>query len=126
MNSKRKAKITTGSVYAHLGYKDPEEMETKANLTIEISKAIKNKKITQTNAAKILGISQPKLSELLRGRFRGYSVARLMHFLNKLGEDVDIVVSTKPKTRKARVTVYHDNERDSSRVPMVAREFERN
>ena len=78
-------------------------------------------KLAQTKAAKILGISQPKLSELLRGHFRGYSVARLMQFLNKLGEDVDIVVSTKPKTRKARVCVYHNSDKCSLKTPMAAK-----
>ena len=126
MSKKPKTKISSGSVYADLGYKDPEEMVTKANLTIEISKAIKNKKLTQTNAAKILGVSQPKLSELLGGHFRGYSVERLMHFLNELGKDVDIVVSSKPKTRKARVNVYHSNEEGFSRASMTAKGFGRN
>lgn len=55
------------------------------------NKTIKKKKLTQTEAAGILGISQPKLSELLNGRFRGYSVERLIHFLNELGKDVNIV-----------------------------------
>ncbi len=62
-------------------------------------KAIKNKKLTQIQAAEILNISQPKLSELLGGRFRGYSVERLIHFLNELGQDVDIVVRAKPRSR---------------------------
>ncbi len=84
-------------------------MATKADLVMEISNAIKKKKITQTAAAKILGISQPKLSELLRGLFRGYSIERLINFLNELGKDVDIVVKSKPESRKARVNVYHSS-----------------
>lgn len=95
-----------GSIYAQLGYKNSVEMETKSNLVIEIAKAIKKKKLTQTQAAKVLGISQPKLSELLNGRFRGYSVERLMHFLNEFGQDVDIIVKSKPRNRRARVNVY--------------------
>lgn len=109
MSKKSKREISSRSVYADLGLKNHVEMETKANLVMEISKAIKKKELTQTGAAKILGISQPKLSELLRGRFRGYSVERLIHFLNVLGKDVDIVVKPKPATRKARVNVYHSN-----------------
>lgn len=120
MNKKSKAKVSLGSVYADLGYKNPQEMETKANLTIEIGNIIKKKKLTQTEAAKILGISQPKLSELLRGRFRGYSVERLMHFLNELGKDVDIFIRSKPKSRKGRVTVYPSSER-ASNIPMAAK-----
>jgi predicted XRE-type DNA-binding protein len=93
------------SIYAELGYKNYEEMETKSNLVTEIAKAIKKKRLTQTQAAKILSISQPKLSELLSGRFRGYSVERLMHFLNELGQDIDIIVKSKPRNRRARVNV---------------------
>ena len=84
-------------------------METKAILVMEITKAIKKKDLIQTEAAEILGISQPKLSSLLKGRFRGYSVERLIHFLTELGKDVDIVVRSKPRNRKARVSVYHSN-----------------
>ena len=103
---KIKAKISTKSVDADLGYKNHKEMEIKANLTMEIQKTIKSKKLTQTKAAKKLGIKQPKLSELLRGHFRGYSVERLMNFLTTLGEDVDIVVRRSPDVRKARIRVY--------------------
>jgi len=104
-----KAEIGTGSIYEQLGFKDHKEMETKSILVMEIAKAIKKKKITQTAAAKILSISQPKLSGLLNGHFRGYSVERLIQFLNELGKDVDIVVKTKPRNRRARVNVYHSN-----------------
>ena len=108
MKKKHKIEIGCGSAYADLGYKNHEEMGTKADLTIEIKKEIKKKKLTQIKAAKLLSISQPKLSELLRGRFRGYSVERLMHFLTELGKDVNIIISSK-KTRKARVSVRHSN-----------------
>jgi predicted XRE-type DNA-binding protein len=87
------AEIGYESAYEQLGYKNYREMETKAKLVMEISDAIKNKKLTQATAAEILGISQPKLSSLLKGGFRGYSVERLIHFLNESGKDVDIVKS---------------------------------
>jgi predicted XRE-type DNA-binding protein len=99
-----------GSIYEQLGYKEHKEMETKATLVMEITKAIRKKKITQTEAAEMLGISQPKLSGLLNGCFRGYSVERLMHFLTELGKDVDIIVRSKPRNRKARVMVSYSNE----------------
>lgn len=124
--SKKRVKASSGSVYADLGFKDYEEMETKANLVVEINKEIKKKKLTQAKAAKILGISQPKLSDLLRGHFRGYSVERLIHFLNELGKDVDIVISSPPKSRKARVSVYHSNNEDCQRMPLAAKGFSRN
>ena len=125
MSKKTKAKISTGSVYHNLGYQNPEEMETKANLTIEISKTIKNKKLTQKQAAEILSLTQPKLSELLRGHFRGYSVERLMNFLNILGNDVDIIVRPNPKIGKARTKVLHFNDSPPINAPMVAKGTDR-
>lgn len=105
MEKQNKNQQEIRSVYADLGYKNFAEMETKANLVMAISEEIKKKKITQSQGAEMLGISQPKLSELLNGRFRGYSVERLMHFLTLLGKDVDIIVKDRPPTRSARVNV---------------------
>jgi predicted XRE-type DNA-binding protein len=113
--------ISSGSIYAALGLKNHKEMETKSNLVMEINKAIKKKKLTQTQAAELFGISQPKLSELLNGRFRGYSIERLIHFLNEIGQDVDIVVKSKPRNRRARVNVYHSTSESHSSVPMAAK-----
>ncbi|MDB6081223.1 MAG: hypothetical protein JWO53_495 [Chlamydiia bacterium] len=112
--------IGSGSVYADLGFKNSEEMETKSHLVMEINSAIKEKKLTQTQAAKLINISQPKLSELLRGHFRGYSVERLIHFLNELGQDVDIVVTSKPRNRKAHVNVYHSYGKRKRRATLFA------
>lgn len=113
------------SAYAHLGYKNHKDMATKADLVIEIDKTIKKKKLTQTKAAEILRISQPKLSELLSGCFKGYSVERLILFLNKLGQNVDIVVTSTPDNREASVSVYRDNGSNDTRssVPMAAKGF---
>ena len=81
-------------------------METKANLVMELAEVIRRKNFTQIQCAEIFGISQPKVSELLSGRFRGYSVERLMHFLNALGQDVDIFVNERPRNRPAHVNVH--------------------
>lgn len=108
-----RVEISYGSIYEQMECKDYKEMGTKAILVMEITKAIKKKNITQIEAADVLKISQPKLSSLLNGHFRGYSVERLIHFLNELGKDVDIVVRSKPRNRKARVNVYYSNENHS-------------
>lgn len=124
-----KVEISSDSIYAELGYKNPEEMETKSTLVMEISKAIKKKKLTQAQAALMFGISQPKLSELLRGRFRGYSVERLMYFLNVLGRDVDIIIKSKPRNRRARVNVYPlppKNEPSMHRMQASSKKITRN
>lgn len=103
--SKRKAQdvdaeMGTGNVYADLGYRDADEMLIKAQLVSKIAEIIKRKGLTQTQAADLLGTPQPKLSNLLRGQFRGFSGRRLMDFLTKLGRDVQIVVKATPRSRK--------------------------
>lgn len=113
--------IGFGSVYAPLGYKNHKEMETKSNLVKEVGKAIKKKRLTQVQAANRIGISQPKLSELLNGHFRGYSVERLIYFLNELGQDVDIVVKSKPRNRKGCVSVYHSGNGGRNNPPIAAK-----
>lgn len=86
--------METGSanVYADLGRADADEMLVKAQLASKISDIIKRRKLTQAQAAEILGIPQPKLSGLLRGQFRGISEAKMMDSLAKLGRDIRIVV----------------------------------
>jgi len=70
---------------------------------IRIDRIIRQRKLTQAAAAELMGIDQPKVSALLAGQFRGFSVERLMRFLVALGHDVEIVV--KPKKRTAELPV---------------------
>lgn len=117
--------ISSGNVFADLGIEDAEEELTKAQLVWEIEQIIKKKKLTQIKAAKIMGINQPKVSALIRRKLDGFSVERLIHFLNTLGQDIDIVVRPKPSNRKqARVNVYHDNGYTNSKsTPIAAKGF---
>ena len=87
---------SSGNVYADLGFDNPEEMLLKAELVRQISVAIKEKGLNQYQAAEVLGIDQPKVSALVRGRFSGYSIERLFKYLNALGRDVEIVVKSSP------------------------------
>lgn len=91
----------TGNVYADLGRADANEMQVKAQLATKIGSIIKARHLTQVEAAEILGLSQPKVSDMLRGKFRGISEARMMDCLSRLGRDVQIVVKQAPRTRKA-------------------------
>lgn len=83
---------SSGNVYADLGLKDAAEMQVKARLATKIGEIIKQRHLTQQQAAKILGMPQPKLSGMLRGQFRGISEAKMLDCLNRLGRDVEIVV----------------------------------
>ena len=95
------SKIERGStnVYADLGMADAEEMLVKAQLATEIGDIIKRRKLTQVQAAELLGISQPKLSGLLRGQFRGISESKMLECLTRLGRDIQIVVKSVPRSR---------------------------
>jgi len=94
------------NVYADLGLDNAEEMLVKAQLATKIGDIIKRRKLTQVQAAELLGITQPKLSGLLRGQFRGISEAKMLECLTRLGRDVEIVVKSAPRSRaEGHVTV---------------------
>ncbi|MDR0771070.1 MAG: helix-turn-helix domain-containing protein [Burkholderiales bacterium] len=91
----------TGNIYADLGMADAEEMLVKAQLATKIGEIIKSHKWSQQQAAEVLGMTQPKLSKMLRGQFRGISEAKMLDCLTRLGRDVQIVVG--PARRTASV-----------------------
>ena len=84
--------VSSGNVFADLGLPDAPELHAKADLAYEISRTIDQQGLTQAEAAEILGVDQPKVSALVRGRLEGFSLERLYRFLNALGKDVEIVV----------------------------------
>ena len=88
------------SVYEDLKYANADEMLIKAKLVTEIADQLKRRHVTQIEASELLGFSQPKLSNLLRGQFRGVSEKKLMEFLTKLGRDIEIVVRPAPRSRR--------------------------
>ncbi len=90
----------TKSVYEQLGYPDANEMLVKARLVSAIAEQIKCRHLVQTEAAALLGFSQPKLSNLLRDQFRGVSERKLMDCLTKLGRDIEIIVKPAPRSRR--------------------------
>ena len=89
-----KMKITRGSgnVFADLGRPDAEAHLLKAELVTRIDKIVRQRGFKQVEAAKLLGLSQPDVSRLLRGSFREYSIERLLRLLTALGRDVEIVI----------------------------------
>ncbi len=84
--------MSSGNVYADIGVPDAEEMLLKAQLASRIADMIQSKALTQTQAAELLGIPQPKLSLMLRGQFRGISEAKMLECLARLGRDIQIVI----------------------------------
>ena len=90
----------SSNVFADLGLPNSEERLAKADLAIRIAGAIRARRLTQTAAARILKIDQPKISRLLRGQLSGFSTERLMQFLTLLGRDVEIVIKPVPRSRR--------------------------
>ena len=106
----KNVKKSSGNVFEDLQVTKPAEALAKAELARQIVNIIKERGLTQTKAAKILGIDQAKVSALSRGRLSGFSTDRLFRFLNALGVDVEIVIRKKPKSRKrARLHVQVPN-----------------
>jgi predicted XRE-type DNA-binding protein len=91
------------NVYADLGYKAADDMLVKAQLVTTIAEILAERELTQTQAAAVLGIPQPKLSKMLRGQFRGFSERKMMDCLTRLGRDVEIVVRKRPNAKRQGV-----------------------
>ena len=87
---------SSGNVYADLGLPDAEKLKIKTGLVLEIRKAMRSLGLTQEAAAKRMGISQPKVSDMMRGDFSNLSERKLMDCLNRLGYDIEIKL--KPST----------------------------
>jgi predicted XRE-type DNA-binding protein len=92
---------SSGNVFADLGLKNPEELLAKAELVQRICDIIAARKLTQVRAAKLLGIDQPKVSALMRGRLDGFSTDRLFRLQSALGSGVEIIIRPAHRGREA-------------------------
>ena len=91
---------SSGNVFADLGFAEPEEELTKAQLASHIQRIIRRRRLTQVAAAALMGIDQPKVAALLNGRLASFSTDRLLRLLTVLGQDVEIVVKEKASNLK--------------------------
>ena len=82
----------SGNVFADLDLPDADAHLLKAEIVGRIDAIVRQRGIAQTEAARLLGLSQPDVSRLLRGDFREYSLERLLRLLTRLGRDIDIVI----------------------------------
>ena len=87
---------SSGNVYVDLGLPDADKLKIKTGLVIEIRRAMRSRGLTQQAAAKCMGLTQPKVSDMMRGDFSNLSERKLMDCLNRLGYDIEIKV--KPAT----------------------------
>lgn len=92
---------SSGNAYADLGFTNADEMLVKAQLAAKIGEIIRSRNWTQQQAAATLGISQPKLSNLLRGQFRGISETKMLDCLVRLGREVQIIIGPEKTTEES-------------------------
>jgi predicted XRE-type DNA-binding protein len=97
--------VASGNIFADLGLPDADTHFLKAQIVSEIYRLTNERKLTQAQAGKLMGITQPEVSRMFKGRFREYSVERLMGFLTSFDRDVEIVVKPHKTSRKGgRIT----------------------
>ena len=96
----------TTNVFSDLGYPDAAERQAKLRLAYALNQVVEQRGLTQTAAASVLGLTQPKVSALRHYKLGGFSVERLMTLLTALDQDVEIVIRRKPRSRRAaRISV---------------------
>ena len=102
-SAERREPVTrgTGNVFADLGFPDAAERQAKLRLAYALNQVLEARKLSQAEAAKVLGVTQPKVSALRHYKLAGFSVERLMNLLTALDQDVEIVIRRKPRSRKA-------------------------
>jgi predicted XRE-type DNA-binding protein len=101
--AERRGRVTRGTenVFADLGFPDAAERQAKLRLAYALNQVLDRRKLSQADAAKVLGVTQPKVSALRHYKLAGFSVERLMNLLTALDQDVEIVIRQKPRSRKA-------------------------
>ncbi len=114
-DSKTQFEVSSGNVFADLGLPDAEQLKIKSGLVIEIVRAVRRLGLTQEEAGRRMGISQAKVSGMMRGDFSNMSEQKLMEGLNRLGYDIEIKLSPASKSighrklvRKADVSSIFD------------------
>ena len=110
---------SSGNIYADTNHPNPEEAMAKAELALLIATAIKKKKLTQKKAAALIGIDQPKISDILRGKLSGFTIDRLFRILRALGIGIEIGPIFTEKDEKPHLLVlpYIDQTSKNRRSP---------
>ncbi|MDP1730812.1 MAG: helix-turn-helix transcriptional regulator [Devosia sp.] len=110
----------SGNVFADLGIPNPEEHRAKSRLVAKISAVIRERGLTQAEAATITGVPQPKISGLVRGQFRDFSSDRLCRMLNRLGVTVSMVLVDEPDWSPGATTVSEAEEAHARSEPAMS------
>ncbi len=96
---------SSGNVFADLGFRDSDQELLKAKLTLQIYRLLKARKLTQRDAARLLGTTQPQVSALMRCKPVSVSTGRLMEFLTILGQDIEVTLKPAGRKKAGKMTV---------------------
>ncbi|AVF04737.1 transcriptional regulator [Devosia sp. I507] len=110
----------TGNVFADLGLENPEEELAKSRIVAKIASVIRERNLTQAQAASITGIAQPKISSMVRGHFEEFSSDRLYRVLNRLGVSVILKFEEEPEWSPGRTLVADSEENSEESAPAMA------
>ena len=105
MGVKERIHRGSGNVFADIGVAHPERVLARSQIMIRITEIIKEKGLTQKQAAEVLGIPQSKVSCLMNGKLNMFSLDHLFELLNTLDKDVEIII--KPKTKEEKFATTH-------------------
>jgi predicted XRE-type DNA-binding protein len=101
----KKVTPSSGNIFADLGLDQPQEHNVKAHFVMLITQMIEAQGLTQAQAAHKIGLRQPDVSKLLRGRFEGFSLERLLNFVRALGSDIEIKIKPSKRKHEGRILV---------------------
>ena len=110
----------TGTVFADLGLDNPEEELAKSRIVAKIAGVIRERNLTQAQAASITGMTQPKISSMVRGHFEEFSSDRLYRVLNRLGVNVILTFEEEADWNPGRTLVADAEENSNDVVPSMA------
>jgi len=98
---------SAGNVFEDLGMRDAQQRLAKAELARVIRRTIRNRGLTQSEVAKLFGVKQPDVSDLMRGKLSRFSMERLERFLNALDLEIRIQVGPRPRGKERRTRSLH-------------------
>jgi len=122
--AKQRERVThgTGNVLANLGFSDAAERQAKLRLAYALNQVLGARMLSQADAAKVLGVTQPKVSALCCYKLAGFSVERLLNLLTALDQDVEIVIRQKPRSRRsARISVVAEQVAPKPKATLLQR-----
>jgi len=103
--SRKSGRKAIDNVLVDLGFEDAEDLSAKALLAIKLNELIEERGLSQAKAAKITGMTQPKVSQVRRYKLQNISLERLMQALVSLDQEVEIVVRPARRSHGAGITV---------------------